>query len=666
MSVGDRVKFNPDWMTWPQYKDWLKEDETCVYGANCFICRRKFKLSNMGVSSLDSHAKGTKHKYLMELRNRKSASLTAYFTPNSVNQPSRKPCASSSTSENSDTGRVLDEVTKSEIKWCLISAKLHFSNNTSSEFIKGVKDIFETSCNSQESGLAEAMKLSKDKISYMIKYGLGPYFAQNTIEGIKKSDVYSVSFDEAFNKNIQKTQMDIYGRFWHAGLIRAVTNYLGSAFLTHSTAPDLMREFKIITKDLDRDDMIHIGMDGPNVNSKFVEDFEKDFETPRKSAPRQGDLKKFTGTEVSNEKFCPTRWAENVHAAQKAQAEIDDLQKYVTGVMNSKKNLVRSTLNNENFTIIGRHLRSKLLRPRLAFFETIGCVVEPFLREFQSDAPMMPFLFTGLKSTVDNLMQRIVRPKILARHHDPWKIDLEDKNNLLSAGHINIGHKTRAALMKIKSLEQEEQTAFQNECRLIIKAILKKILEKSPLKYDFVRFASFCDPLVISEREKVSKAHLTRILEIFVDCERLDGLEADRIELGFSNLISEPSSQTKARNFDRSVQRLDDFWHCYQAVHDAGGKPKNLEITNGMIRAARNSSARRGEHLRLQRSERDKEAAREKEKKAVRRKIAELEGEQRRVTIQRQCIQDGTTALRKSLEHASGLDVPLPSTLYRS
>ncbi|KAJ8666255.1 hypothetical protein QAD02_007917 [Eretmocerus hayati] len=136
---------------------------------------------------------------------------------------------------------------------------------------------------------------------------------------------------------------------------------------------------------------------------------------------------------------------------------------------------------------------------------------------------MMPFLFTGLKSIVDNLMQRIVRPEIIARHHDPWKIDLEDKNNLLSAGHINIGHKTRAALMKIKSLEQEEQTAFQNECRPIIKAILKKILEESPLKYDFVR-------LVISEREKVFKAHLTKILEIFVDCERLDGLEADRIE----------------------------------------------------------------------------------------------------------------------------------------
>ncbi|KAJ8666256.1 hypothetical protein QAD02_007918 [Eretmocerus hayati] len=327
---GDRVKFNPDWMTWPQYKDWLKEDETYVYGASCFICRRKFKLSNMGVSSLDSHAK--------------------------VNRPSRKPCASSSTAENPDTGRVLgkdvnertintlnklntskmttflpkDEVTKSEIKWCLISAKLHLSNNTSSECIEGVKDIFETSCNRQESGLAEAMKLGKDKISYMTKYGLGPYFAQNTIEGIKKSDVYSVSFDEAFNKNIQKTQMDIYGRFWHAGLNRAVTKYL-----------DFKEDFEIENSTVCK--LFDVGSCGLHaVHNSLKTGFES---SPGKvheflkakyylfngCAPRQGDFKKFTGTEVSNEKFCPIRWAGNVHAAQKAQAEIDDLQKYVTG-----------------------------------------------------------------------------------------------------------------------------------------------------------------------------------------------------------------------------------------------------------------------------------------------------------------------------------------------
>ena len=62
----------------------------------------------------------------------------------------------------------------------------------------------------------------------MVTYGLAPYFQKELLKKINSSLFYSVSFDESFNFELQKCQMDINVRYCdakkniavHATLIR--------------------------------------------------------------------------------------------------------------------------------------------------------------------------------------------------------------------------------------------------------------------------------------------------------------------------------------------------------------------------------------------------------------------------------------------------------------
>ena len=53
----------------------------------------------------------------------------------------------------------------------------------------------------KDSPIARDFKLSKTKCSYVIKFGLAPYFQNVLVSEIQKSLYYSVSFDEALNRS---------------------------------------------------------------------------------------------------------------------------------------------------------------------------------------------------------------------------------------------------------------------------------------------------------------------------------------------------------------------------------------------------------------------------------------------------------------------------------
>ena len=89
-----------------------------------------------------------------------------------------------------------------------------------------------------EDSKAKSFSLSRTKVSYIVNFGLAPYFKEKLVENINKSGIFSISFDESFNKVLQKTQMDIIVRFMDNNCTVA-TQYFTSQFLGHCTANDL-------------------------------------------------------------------------------------------------------------------------------------------------------------------------------------------------------------------------------------------------------------------------------------------------------------------------------------------------------------------------------------------------------------------------------------------
>ncbi|KAJ8685902.1 hypothetical protein QAD02_021695 [Eretmocerus hayati] len=428
MSVGNRVQLNSNWMTFPEYKDWLDPDKSTMYGASCKLCCKSFTPSNMGICSINSHAEEKEHQERHKNFLAKNSNMTAYIKISKLNdsiqvlKQNKKNCATEERQmQQSQKSTIADYLHKdivigSEILYVLATVYFHISLNTSAKFLKSIKFIFTRKAGS-EGELAKQLQLGNDKMGYMINYGLGPYFYERTLASVRGSDVLALSFDGSFNQKMQKIQMDIYVKSWDASKNQAVVRYLGLTFLQHCTALDLLRGFHDVTGEIDYACVVNVGIDVPHVNFKFLVEFKKSLEqgedggckifdcgscgihTLRNSyktgfdksewgiaaflkakyfpfvhsGPRQEHYSNITGENISTEKFCSTEWAENVKAAQKAQTEIRSLQEYVHAVSNTSS--MAATKSDYNFKTPAKHLNDKLLRSKLALLRPLDPIL---------------------------------------------------------------------------------------------------------------------------------------------------------------------------------------------------------------------------------------------------------------------------------------------------
>ena len=60
MNKVKTSRFNIDWLSRGEYKDWLLQEDSDPTTARCKICRKTFSLSNMGEKAVRSHAEGKK------------------------------------------------------------------------------------------------------------------------------------------------------------------------------------------------------------------------------------------------------------------------------------------------------------------------------------------------------------------------------------------------------------------------------------------------------------------------------------------------------------------------------------------------------------------------------------------------------------------------------
>ena len=81
------------------------------------------------------------------------------------------------------------------------------------------------------------------KQTYIANFGILPYVLMLLHDSIKKSPVYTLSFDECLNKVTQKCEIDLIIRFWDDDSMVKV-RYLGSSFFGHSTAKDLWHSLR--------------------------------------------------------------------------------------------------------------------------------------------------------------------------------------------------------------------------------------------------------------------------------------------------------------------------------------------------------------------------------------------------------------------------------------
>ena len=105
----------------PRFSDWLQKIDSKTK-AQCKLCFAVIDISSVGVSALNSHAKGNKHKQIISRRN--TDSMLFFSKSSSAAKQSVPQSSKQSTGRSLVTGISSINV---EILWTLKVVKSHFS-----------------------------------------------------------------------------------------------------------------------------------------------------------------------------------------------------------------------------------------------------------------------------------------------------------------------------------------------------------------------------------------------------------------------------------------------------------------------------------------------------------------------------------------------------------
>lgn len=356
-----------------------------------------------------------------------------------------------------------------------------------------------------------------------------------------------------------------------------------------------INSFTTVFRSLSLDKMLQISMDGPNVNWAFLRElgakhehiklldlgscglhilhgafkdgvkttewdvdvFLRDIYNLFKDVPaRRALYTQYSKSELFPLKFCSHRWLENVEVAQRGIDIIPFLRMFVEGLKKEKKEPTSATYRN-----VVKSLKDPLLAAKLAFFKSVATEVEPMLREFQTDDPMVPFLHSVLTQLLKSLIDRFMKSEKIKSVSQIKKIDVENNDNFMLAKDVVIGYDTKKAIKEArKELKEVEVQKFRVDCRNFLKVLVCKMLTRSPLTYPLTRASTCLDPALIANDKGIAKQRLDKLLTILTDNGKISGSMADAAAKQFGAFIANGDAKGYLTQYNRSTTRLDHFW----------------------------------------------------------------------------------------------------------
>lgn len=587
--------FNKLWLdseVFPEFSGWLDlviGDATSAY---CKVCLKSFKLSNMGKQSIVSHAKGPTHVKNFKIKT--SQPTISFFTKKHASAPSPledvHPAPSSASTSATTKDLIVpgtsqtslktfsvneDDVTSAEAIWALQVVIGKMSLNSCDETSLVFKKMF------PDSKIAQSFSMGKTKASYVINHGLAPYFQDVLQNYIKGCSDYVVCFDESLNKFVQRGQMDLCIRFWDVNFQKVSTRYWNSVFLGRATADHLLDGF-IQGLSLPLGNILQVSMDGPNVNLSFMKKLESHLQVlnpegkflldigvcslhtvngAMKTAISKSDWDLFNFfrslyslfkdsparrakyTELTNStnfpfKFTSVRWLENGRCVDQALKVYDHVEKFLKEF---------SEKDNKNLQILKEAMKNPLLKAKLSAFRSLLADVGPFLRRFQSQKPMIPFLFTSLEELMKNLMMRFVKSEKIIEASTFQRLinlDLQDSTNLVSIEKVDVGFAAKV-LMKKAQCSEKEKLLFKNEFKNLLITMVEKLRQKSPLKSHLARGLTAFDPNLILLKPSLAIKRIDTVLEHLHTHRRICDKTAEKAKKQFSLLTEESKNSAE-------------------------------------------------------------------------------------------------------------------------
>ena len=599
MSASDRTYFQDSWLNEDSFKSWLVPGTNNTQ-ARCIRCRKTFELSNMGVQAVKSHAGGKGHKdktSAVSMFLKKAIPTPASITP--VQQESVV-CTSATKQVTLELSVTTAEKSTAEIRWCIQSVCKGFSNNAADNCTPLFKQMF------SDSEIAKSFSLGADKLRYVVNYGLAPYFHDILGKKINCAPYFVAMFDESLNNVMQENQMDLLIRYWDESTNKVRVQFWDSQYLGHSTHLDLVTKFDSSLGSLSAEKILQISMDGPSVNVKFlkvVSDNRAQAELPQvidigtcplhvlhgafqtgaeaagwklkkilralfqmfhQAPARRDDYVTVTKSTKYGLFFCGIRWVENRAVAERAISiwpNIVKMCKFWARFAKSKQPQSKS------YETLKTAVTDQFMIIKFEFFNFVAGMLEPFLRMYQTDSPMIPFIYLELKDLTTNLLKLFVKPAVIdgcKGGYDLVEIKMV-KENMLPLDKMSMGFATENLLRDGKLKDAFDDASVKNylkEVRLFLAKMMLKIFERSPLNSNFVRYVRIFDPKVMASYSKATNEGCMKgTVRCLIEHKYITPSFGDSVLVSFGkfqgNLLV---NKDKFLAYDRNKTRLDDFY----------------------------------------------------------------------------------------------------------
>ena len=230
--------------------------------------------------------------------------------------------------------------------------------------------------------------------------------------------------------------------------------------------------------------------------------------------------------------------------------------------------------NNKSYAGLVSVVSDPLLCAKFKFVEMLSSKFNKFLRGFQTDYPMVPFLYSALEDLLRWLMGTFVLEETLAKADSGrkrLKINPQDVNIRKSADHVDVGSAAKLLISEYKKKSTYKESTvlnFRKEVSVLLATLTSHFMEKSPIKSAVARFVICFDPNYMANSQDSAIKAFGLLCEKLLTLKRLPSTKyVEEAKEQYQSFIKHvvTAEFDKFDSFDRFKQRVDEFLGAFLA-----------------------------------------------------------------------------------------------------
>lgn len=519
-----------------------------------------------------------------------------------------------------------DEVLRAEIYWILKCVESNFSFSSNN----GNNDLFAKMF--PDSKIAASYKNSETKSKYMLEFGIAKYIFEEVKNDLKNTP-FTFKFDETTTVQIKK-QFDGYVQYFSNKFHKIVNQYCGSLFLGHCTASQQKDHFFEFQNKMEWNNnyLLHIGMDGPNVNLAFQNllkteldaknktilnigtcslhpihngfakclkkiDFEFD-EFPRdiwfffKLSPARREDYKLASliTELESATFfrhVNSRWLSLKKVLTRILDQWENLVEYFLKFLPAEKNFTREIEKTDRYKRIRKHLVNHQTKLYIHFAVHVADILENFMIPFQTSNPVIHCIFPAFTDLFFNLMSLFVKKEFLLTSHSKHRKNAYElgkfklsENNLKSLHDMDFGTKNRHMFAQLEQKSNIDIVKIQ--FKLAYLELVSYLQSKLPHDSIILKDLEYIDPKKKSHSSSLNAiARTAYTFSSVLKNTNFTSLSPDK----YTDLIKTQYKHFQSESIDIQKSKIDDFWVAVGALEDHHKFKKFNELSHLMLAA---------------------------------------------------------------------------------